>query len=374
MATHALVFYLRGIATNLKYSFAYFATNGVTSGQLMPSFWKAVAILELLCNLWVIAVTSDGASPNRFFYRMHKNLHNDNCDICFKTINLYARYRNISFIADAPHLIKTARNCLHNSDGGKHSRYMWNNEKYLLWERIVKIYHEDLENGLKILPKISNDHVYLNSYSVVTVKYAAQVLSKTMLIALSQYGSPDTSETARLSYMINNFFDGLNVRSTTEAVKDGIKNNQRLQWLENTFLNYLNQWKKNVEARRGNFTKTEKAQIFISWQTCEGFQIICKSIPECVSFLLSEGMEFILTERFCQDPLEEYFSNQRKIGGRSENPDIFQFGYNDNTMRIQRNVSHSSGNIHGRYDRKRSWKNITNDAAPKRKSKSKTLE
>ena len=126
---------------------------------------------------------------------MHKSLHNDNTDICFKTINLYPRYQNIYFIVDAPHLIKTARNCLHNSGGGKNTRDMWNNEKYLLWEHIVKIYHEDLENGLKILPKISNEHVYLNSYSVMTVKYAVQALSKTMFIALSRYGSPDTSET-----------------------------------------------------------------------------------------------------------------------------------------------------------------------------------
>ena len=93
-----------------------------------------------------------------------------------------------------------------------------------------------------------------------------------------------------------------------------------------------------------------------------------------MSFLLSEGMEFTLTERFCQDPLEEYFGNQNKIGGRSENPDIFQFGYNDNTTRIQRNVSHSSGNTHGRYDRTHSWENITNDTVAKRKSKGKTLE
>ena len=77
---------------------------------------------------------------------------------------------------------------------------------------------------------------------------------------------------------------------------------------------------------------------------------------------------------FCQDPLEEYFGNQHKIGGRSENPDIFQFGYNAKTIRIQHDVLHSSGNTHGRYDRKRSWENITNDAVPKRKSKSKTLE
>ena len=252
MATHALVFYLRGIGTNLKYNFAYFATNGVTSGQLMPLFLEAMAILELLFNLWVIAVTSDLVSPYRRFYKMHKNLHIENTDICFKTINLYARYRNIYFIADTPHLMKTVRNCSQNSDGEKHSRYMWNDEKYLLWEHIVKIYHEDSENGLKILQKISNEHVYHNSYSVMTVECVVQVLSKTMLIAVSQYGSPDTSETARFYYMINDFFDCLNVRSATEAVKK--RNNflqpysnvddQRLQWLGNTFLNYLTSGKK----------------------------------------------------------------------------------------------------------------------------------
>ena len=153
--------------------------------------------------------------------------------------------------------------------------------------------------------------------------------------------------------MINNFFDCLNVTSTTGAIKKGITffnlktqlsttqpnvGDQRLQWLGNTFLNYLSEWKENIAARRGNFTKTEKAQMFISWLACEGFQITFKSIPECVSLLLTDGMEFILTESFCQDPLEEYFGSLRKIGGRSENPDIFIFGYNDNTIRIQRNV------------------------------------
>ena len=90
--------------------------------------------------------------------------------------------------------------------------------------------------------------MYLNSYSVMTVKYAVQILIKTIFIALSQYGSPDTSETVRFCYMTSNFFDCLNARSTTEAVKK--RNNflqpcsnvddQRLQWLGNIFLHYLN--------------------------------------------------------------------------------------------------------------------------------------
>ena len=54
--------------------------------------------------------------------------------------------------------------------------------------------------------------------------------------------------------------------------------------------------------------------MFISWQTHEGFQLIVYSVIEATQFLLQEGMEFVLTERFCQDSLEEYFGHQRKLG------------------------------------------------------------
>jgi hypothetical protein len=69
IATHALVFFVRGICTELKFSLAYFATHGFTSYQLMPLFWEAIGILEMSCNLWVISRDSDGASPYRRLYR-----------------------------------------------------------------------------------------------------------------------------------------------------------------------------------------------------------------------------------------------------------------------------------------------------------------
>ena len=46
--------------------------------------------------------------------------------------------------------------------------------------------------------------------------------------------------------------------------------------------------------------------MFLSWQTYEGLQISAYSVVEATKFLLNEGMEYVLTERFCQDPLEEY--------------------------------------------------------------------
>ena len=75
-------------------------------------------------------------------------------------------------------------------------------------------------------------------------------------------------------------------------------------------------------------------------------------------FLLQEGMEFVLTERFCQDP-EEYFGNQLKLGQQSENCPISSFGYNNSTIRIQRAVSCQSGNTRGRKDRSKAWEHIT---------------
>lgn len=88
-------------------------------------------------------------------------------------------------------------------------------------------------------------------------------------------------------------------------------------------------------------------------------------------FLLGEGMEYILTERFCQDTLEEYFGNQRKLGRRSDNPDIRLIGYNDNAIRIQRSISCQSGNTRGRKDKSKAWVNVTDDPVPRKKSKAK---
>ena len=61
--------------------------------------------------------------------------------------------------------------------------------------------------------------------------------------------------------------------------------------------------------------------MFISWQTHEGFQLAVYSLIEATQFLLQEGMEFVFTEHFCEDFLEEYFGDLRKLGRRNDNPE-----------------------------------------------------
>ena len=68
-------------------------------------------------------------SPNRKFFRLHFKMVKDmECDVVYKTPNIYAPSQFIFFFPDSPHLLKTARNCLYNSGSGSRSRLMWNQD------------------------------------------------------------------------------------------------------------------------------------------------------------------------------------------------------------------------------------------------------
>ena len=49
--------------------------------------------------------------------------------------------------------------------------------------------------------------------------------------------------------------------------------------------------------------------------------------------LLQETGAFLLSEKFSQDPLEEYFSKQRGLCGRNDNPTVREF--QQNMLRLQ---------------------------------------
>lgn len=51
------------------------------------------------------------------------------------------------------------------------------------------------------------------------------------------------------------------------------------------------------------------------------------------------GVEYLLSERLCQDPLELFIGKQRTAGGQNENPSIQQFCDNTVTLRVQRSAA-----------------------------------
>ena len=254
---------------------------------------------------------------------------------------------------------------------------MWNNGTYLLWSHICDLYHTDQVNGGKTVPKLSADHIKLNPYSRMTVSYAAQVLSETVSVNLKLF-SDEAHGTADYCQFMDKFFDCLNTRSSKESVRKAKPNcapytspdDPRLNWLVNNFLKYFDDWKDSVDNRPGEFSKTDRGKMFISKRTYDGLRMTVHSTVELVKYLLNNGFDFVLTERFCQDILEAHFGDHRKLGRRSQNPDIDMFGYQTQHLRVQKQVTTTSGNTRGRYDNNLTWENYSNEPCEKRKKKS----
>ena len=96
-----------------------------------------------------------------------------------------------------------------------YTRYMWNSGFHLLWSHITNLHNENLNYGLKVVPKLTYERISLSPYSVMNVRLAAQVLSDSVGNVLLSFCSPDSHGTAKVCLMMDKFFDCMNVRNTS---------------------------------------------------------------------------------------------------------------------------------------------------------------
>ena len=60
------------------------------------------------------------------------------------------------------------------------------------------------------------------------------------------------------------------------------------------------------------------------------------SFVEMTQYLLAvPGVQYVLPEKLCQDPIEAFFGKQHAAGGRSDNPTVQQFCENIVSLRVQ---------------------------------------
>ena len=132
----------------------------------------------------------------------------------------------------------------------------------------------------------------------------------------------------------------------------------------------LEVWRASTQSRQGDFSPDDRSRMFMSNQTFNGLRMTATSVIALTKFLLGEGFEFVLTERFCQDDLEEYFGYQRAQGRRSDNPSAAEFGYNDLRIATLRDVAPvAEENVSVRHSAKiNKWSNVCEEPLPKKKT------
>ena len=95
-----------------------------TGEQIFPLAWEAVEALEMY-DCPVVSLTSDGAKPNRRFYQLcQEQSQSRSTSVPYKTNNPFREEGEVFFFCDAPHLLKTTRNCFSNSFAHSKSRML----------------------------------------------------------------------------------------------------------------------------------------------------------------------------------------------------------------------------------------------------------
>ncbi|KAK6196393.1 hypothetical protein SNE40_001627 [Patella caerulea] len=202
------------------------------------------------------------------------------------------------------------------------------------------------------------------------VNFAAQVLSDTVACALEEAYGTSVLGTVEFIKHMNKFFDCLKTRNLLECKRTRNTNlsaytsvdDLRFTYLLYDFLSYFRRWEKSVEERPGSYSKSQKQCMLLSNQTLKGLRISVNSIVECSKFLLREGVEYVLTSRFNQDPLEEQFSHLRHKGGANDNPTVYDIKNNLSQMRVIGSTALAP--IHGNITGRRKSEGLSLDNRP----------
>jgi len=291
----------------------------------------------------VQALVCDGASPNRRFYRIGQNADGSNLStdgVVFWFRNRYDCTRKIYLFSDPPHLLKTLRNNFENSHGHNNTRQLTYNKQEISWQHLVNLYEWDLgmhraAPGLRMVPRLSEDHITLSPRLRMRVYLAVQVLSKTVANAMTHRGLFYTKSTEQFIRNCDQFFDCLNVVNTMQGVKSRKPalypyreiDDWRFEWLKGTFLKYINDWKQETQDLPV-LSKEMKNRLCLSHQTIEGIRITVHAFTEMVPMLLQVAPNiYFLSDKINQDPVEEHFGRMRMRGGSNENPTLEEFGY-----------------------------------------------
>lgn len=190
------------------------------------------------------------------------------------------------------------------------------------WQIIENTYKLDCANSTRMCPKLSNSHIYPNNFEKMRVCYALQVFSQSCAAAirsciqLNKY--PENliemaKATANTLQKLDALFDCLNSKQQFSAnrYKCGLTR-------ENEILPYLKESIKYLQTFKLQYKKANYCILGL-------IQTIHVVIQLSEDIFESNCVNFILTARLNQDPLENFFAKARSSGGNNKNPTVAEF-------------------------------------------------
>ena len=318
LASHALVYMIRGITSNWKQVVAYYLTGVSVSGDVL---WKLTKnLVQLLGNkgINVRAVVSDMGAANKGMWKS-AGVKVNRDTVKSSVQHPFYLQQDLYFFADVPHLLKNIRNCLLTNDIILPRDVV---NEFCLPTSIVSMKHirkivEIQENSdFKIAPSLSLKHVDPKQFEKMKVNVAAQLLSHSTASALrfavhDNLLPADALTTAWFVELINSWFDAANARNRREALysKSGSKIKSLLLMME--------------IIPKITFSSANRQ---FSWKPIQtGILVSTQSLLDLFASLVASGSyNYLLTSRLTQDALENLFSQIRGRGNSHPSPVHFR--------------------------------------------------
>ena len=227
--------------------------------------------------------------------------------------------RRVYTMFDIPHIIKNLRNNMINYD------ITTADHNTVSFQVLRKLYDLEKRNSLRLCPKLTDGHFDIKPFKKMKVSLATQVLSHSVATALRtyvQFKQLDTFalQTADFVERIDKLFDILNSRTqkANHKWKKPLTANSKEQF---SFLDEAVEWIKSWNFRHVT-TKKEKSSLpFHSGllQTVRAIRLVSDEL------LTAHGFRFVMTSRFNQDIVENWFSCIRQKGLNNDSRTCWEY-------------------------------------------------
>ncbi|KAM7285665.1 hypothetical protein ISCGN_032552 [Ixodes scapularis] len=166
------------------------------------------------------------------------------------------------------------------------------------------LYKADCEEQIRVVPKLTEEHVHPDNLRKMNVRLAVQFFSRSTAVGVRVYnrlkcpGLEDCEGTVQFTVFINNLFDALKVK----LPRHGIKRVSEEIRIITDVLDLVNLTEQNSISRG--------TVMFASKLTMEYLRVTLASVRDLTSDILNSGADYVLTGKLIQDPLESGVGSQ----------------------------------------------------------------
>lgn len=298
-ANYAIVFMVCGLQNKWKQLLGYFFYRGSIKTDTLKSMVVTAVQRVQETGFNVKFVTCDQDGVNRAVFKSLK-MTTEEPFFCVNNIQVHWFY-------DAPHLLKSVRNNMR--------KYNLNVENAVVsWRYVKQFYEKDKEQDIRLAPKVGMQHIEKHGYSDMKVKLAAQVLSRTVAAGVFTHASlgllpQEAVHTGNCIHKIDQLFDAFNSSS-----KYHYKEARRALSSDTCHTKFLSDMKKFLESWK--FVTPPNVHIYC----IKGWIININSLQNLWNDVQKYSVQYLMTRRLSQDPLEHLFGTLRSRFGNCEHP------------------------------------------------------